>query len=82
MPGQDLCRLPEQLAQGSVHSGETAPWLAFPLAGQAGLGSVADSVLNPDTQGQTDVQGQLSDVEFFCDLSLARRSAVVVGCDL
>ncbi len=65
-----------QLAQVSVHSGETAPWLAFPLAGQAGWGQAADGVLLAQTQGQ-----QLADVQLFADLSLARRSAVLVGCD-
>ena len=64
-----------QLAQVSVHSGEPAPWLAFPLAGQAGWGQVADGVL----LGQA--RGQLADVELFSDLTLARRSAVLVGCD-
>ena len=93
---EDLFRLPEQLvraavqggdqslaagtrvqlAQVSVHSGETAPWLAFPLAGQAGWGQVADGVLLGQAQGQ-----QPADVELFADLTLARRSAVLVGCD-
>ena len=76
-----------QLAQVSVHSGETAPWLAFPLAGQAGWGQVADGVLLGDAQGYLDTYshlntlGQLADVELFSDLTLARRSAVLVGCD-
>lgn len=74
-----------QLAQVSVHSGETAPWLAFPLAGQAGWGQVADGVLLGNEQlGKAELgktQGQLADVELFSDLTLARRSAVLVGCD-
>ena len=66
-----------QLAQVSVHApaGETAPWLAFPLSGQAGWAQGADGVL----LGQT--QGHLADIELFSDLTLARRSAVLVGCD-
>ena len=92
---EDLFRLPEQtvqavpqggdqslaagtrvqLAQVSVHSGETAPWMAFPLSGQSGWGQVADGVLLGHKEGG------LADVELFADLTLARRSAVLVGCD-
>ena len=74
-----------QLAQVSVHSGKTAPWLAFPLAVQAGWGQVADGVLlgnaQPEEAQLAKTQGHLADVELFSDLTLARRSAVLVGCD-
>ncbi len=60
-------------ATGSV---EEAPWLAFPLSGQAGWGQVADGALRG-----LPAEDRRAEVELFSDLSLARRSAVLVGCD-
>ncbi|WP_407541839.1 substrate-binding domain-containing protein (plasmid) [Deinococcus radiomollis] len=66
------------VASGSVSAGAPgeAPWLAIPLSGQAGWGQVADGAL----RGPPAHDGR-ADVELFSDLALARRSAVLVGCD-
>ncbi len=49
-------------------------WLAFSVTGQGGLTEQADGVV-------TDLNGRQVTVELFSDLTLARRTAVLAGCD-
>lgn len=49
-------------------------WLAFPTGGQGGLVEAADGMANASADGGVRV-------ELFSDLELARRTAVLAGCD-
>lgn len=63
-----------QLAQ--VDLAMNAPWLALPLSGEASWAQSADGVL----LNAAGADG-LCSVELFGDLTLARQTAVLVGCD-
>lgn len=82
---EDLFSLPEPEVQAKLIGPSTLParvrlaqmrgeWLAFPAAGQGGLAEAADGVARA-------LQGQQATVELFGDLDLARRTAVLAGCD-
>lgn len=82
---EDLFSLPEHEVQAKLVGPAPLParvrlaqvrgeWLAFPAAGQGGLTEVADGVATHLSAGQ-------AKVELFGDLELARRSAVLAGCD-
>jgi putative molybdopterin biosynthesis protein len=90
---EDLFRLPDERV-GAVLLGAPEPsppagtrvqlaegpdgWLALPLSGEAALGQSADGVIveTANADGRT-----TATVELFADPALARRSAVLIGCD-
>lgn len=49
-------------------------WLAFPTTGQGGLTEAADGLVSA-------VEDQQVNVDLFSDLEVARRTAVLAGCD-